>query len=60
MSIIKDTLFLGCEYEHINFVIEAQLNGSEAKLNRFYDDETVEGVRKVVPIGYDKMGIIGD
>ena len=31
-----------------------------AKVNRYYDDSFVEGIRKVEPIGYDKMALIGD
>ena len=39
---------------------ELQLDRTLVKINRFYDDFTTEGVRKVEPLGYDKMVLIGD
>ena len=29
-------------------------------VNRYYDDAILEGVRKVEPLGYDKVALIGD
>lgn len=58
---IKSTLFLGCEYDKINFVAEYRIE-AEGKLvlNRYYDDAVVEGIRDVESLGYDKIALIGD
>ena len=63
---IKNVLFLGCTYERLSFVMELEVssmkspdNNHKVSLNRFYDDRTVDGIRKVEPFGLDKIILMG-
>ena len=51
---------MGCQYERINYVIEMRVEGLEAAVNRYFDDASLEGVRKVEALGFDKVALIGD
>lgn len=57
---VLDVVYLACEFDRINFIAEIQVKGTSARVNRYYDDETVEGVAKVEDLGDGKLALIGD
>ena len=57
---VGSTLYLGCSYNKINYVVEMWIQGAEVEVNRYYDDTMLEGVRKVEPLGFDKVALLGD
>lgn len=58
---VKEAIYLICQYEKINYVMEIRGDKPrELKLNRYYDDSFLEGIRDVEPLGYDKVALIGD
>ena len=57
---IKDVLYLMCSYDKINFITELKIGENDLMINRYYDDNTLEGIKDVISLGYEKILLIGE
>lgn len=72
ISLIDNVLYLGCKYERVNFIQELILKPKvvrgeadrypyeDIKINRYYDDYLLDGVRDVEQLGNNRIALIGD
>lgn len=57
---IRDALYLMCSYEKINFIRELKIEENNIIVNRYYDDNTLEGIKDVISLGFEKILLIGE
>ena len=60
MKRIKDSLYLICSYEKINYITELLIADNDLVINRYYDDQWLEGVKDVIGLGQEKIMLIGE